>query len=431
MGSHPVIYPDSARFRQSAVTTTQWGTEDGGLMMCDRLKLQPTLQRGFFFKSAVITLGLALAVSPGMGQDTKNLPELKKPAPDSEPAKSPANSHAVPTVVALPVTVRDKHGQIVKDLSKDDFTLLEDGRPQPVTSFSADPAALTLGLLVDTSPGQREFLEQERNASRNFLDQQLTQEKDKAFLLHFDHEVELLQDLTHNREKMQSALDSLRPGEQDDDRRSTTSDDSRQRRPRTQLYDSLYLASSEVLKQQPGRKAVIILSDGVDRGSKTTLESALEAAQRANIVVYTIYFKGEQERRERRDEGYPGNRGGGYPGGGGPYPGGGPFPGGGGPYPGGGRRGGDRRPEEPKVDGKKILQRFAKQTGGRYFEFSKKESVGDIYASIADELKTRYSLGFAPDKDAAGEGYHHVVLQVKKHDVNVQAPEGYYGVGDS
>jgi VWFA-related protein len=179
------------------------------------------------------------------------------------------------------------------------------------------------------------------------------------------------------------------------------------------------------MKKQAGRKAVIVLSDGVDRGSKTTLESAIEAAQRSETIVYSIYFKGHEE-RDHRDNGYPGHRTG-YPGGG--YPGGG-YPGGG--YPGGGRRGGGQpRSEEPHVDGKKILERLSKETGGRFFEVTKKQLVGDIYTSIGDELRTQYSLGFTPDKDAAGEGFHRVVLQVKKKDMDVQTRAGYYGSGES
>ena len=114
-------------------------------------------------------------------------------------------------VVTLPVTVRDKHGKIVRDLTKDDFTLQEDGRPQTIRYFSQDTnLPLTLGLLVDTSRSQSNVLDAERNASRSFLDQMLVQEKDKAFLIHFDREVELLQDLTSSREKLQSALELLK-----------------------------------------------------------------------------------------------------------------------------------------------------------------------------------------------------------------------------
>ncbi|MFZ3339298.1 MAG: VWA domain-containing protein [Terriglobales bacterium] len=393
-------------------------------------------------QALVFALSFVLAFPPGFGQST--------PAADSQAAKDAAPSAKEPpsskdsvatisvdvNVVSLPVTVRDKHGAIVKDLTKDDFTLQEDGRPQPIKYFSLDSnLPLTLGLLVDTSMSQREVLDEERNASHSFLDQMLTQEKDKAFVLHFDHEVELLQDLTHKREKLQAALDLLKTADDEQSRSNDPSTDgsrSGQRHGGTELYDAVYLASNELMKKQPGRKAVIILSDGVDRGSKTSLESAIEAANRSQTIVYSIYFKGHEYRDQRRDNGSPGHRGGypggGYPGGGGGWPGGG---GGGGGYPGGGGQRGGRQPrsEEPHVDGKKILERISKETGGRFFEVTKKQLVGDIYTNIADELRTQYSLGFTPDKDAAGEGYHRVVLQVKKKDMEVQTRAGYYEGG--
>jgi len=346
-------------------------------------------------------------------------------------------------VVTLPVTVRDKHGQIVKDLTKDDFVLREDGRAQTIKYFSLQAnLPLTLGLLVDTSWSQREVLDQERNASRTFLTQMMTQEKDKAFLIHFDREVELLQDLTSHHEKLEKALDLLKTADRPDsnsrsndsgngDSRNGDDSDSRgsgHRHGGTQLYDAVYLASNELMKKQTGRKAVVVLSDGVDRGSKTTLESAIEAAQRADTVVYSIYFKGEEERGGGGRGGGMG-RGGGYPGGGGGWPGGGGgWPGGGGGgYPGGGgRRGGGRPSEESHVDGKKILERVSKETGGRFFEVTKKQLVGDIYTSISEELRTQYSLGYTPDKDSSPSGYHHLQLQVKKKDMAVQTREGYY-----
>jgi VWFA-related protein len=113
-------------------------------------------------------------------------------------------------VVNVPATVRDKHGKIVNNLTKDDFVLEEDGRPQTLHYFSQESSLpLTLGLLVDTSMSQRRVLRQERTASSSFLDQMLRPDKDKAFLIHFDHEVELDQDLTSSREKLRTALDSL------------------------------------------------------------------------------------------------------------------------------------------------------------------------------------------------------------------------------
>jgi len=104
-------------------------------------------------------------------------------------------------------------------------------------------------------------------------------------------------------------------------------------------------------------------------------------------------------------------------------PGGGGWPGGGG---GGGRRGGQRRSEEPHVDGKKILQRISNETGGRFFEVTKKETLGDIYTSIAEEVRAQYSLAYMPDKDSSPTGYHRVQLQVKRKDLTVETRAGYY-----
>ena len=370
-------------------------------------------------RSVAYALIAALVALPGVG------PLLR--------AQDTAATFAVDVkVVTLPVTVRDKHGAIVRDLTKDDFTLQEDGRPQSVRYFSQEMnLPLTVGLLVDTSRSQTNVLDAERNASRSFLDQMLVQAKDKAFLIHFDREVELLQDLTSSREKLQSALDLLKTSSDrgssndpnDPSNSPSGSGSGSHRSGGTQLYDAVYLASNELMKKQQGRKALIILTDGVDHGSKTYLESAIESAQRADTVVYSIYFADSHHDEGQRPSRGMGRGGGGWPGGGG----GGGWPGGGGGYPGGGGRGGGQRhPEEPRTDGKKILQRISKETGGRFFEVTKKETVGDIYTSIVEELRTQYSMGYTPDKDSAAAGYHHVLLTVKKKDLTVQTREGYY-----
>ncbi len=366
----------------------------------------------------MFALMFALAALPGVG------PALR--------AQDSATTIAVDVkVVTLPVTVRDKHGKIVSDLTKDDFTLQEDGRAQTIHYFSHEAnLPLTLGLLVDTSRSQTNVLDAERNASRGFFDQMLVQPKDKAFLIHFDREVELLQDLTSSREKLLSALDLLKtPSDRDrsNDQRSNDPNDSdsrsgsgSHRRGGTQLYDAVFLASNELMKKQQGRKALIILTDGVDRGSKTYLESAIESAQRADTIVYSIYFADshhDDRNQDQRRGGGMGRGGGGWPGGGGRYPGGGGGRGG---------RGGQRHPEEPRTDGKKILQRVSRETGGRFFEVTKKEPVGQIYDSIVEELRTQYSMGYTPDKDSAASGYHHVQLAVKRKDLTVQTREGYY-----
>jgi VWFA-related protein len=365
----------------------------------------------------------ALVALPGLG-------------PSMQAQDSAATIAVDVKVVTLPVTVREKHGKIVRDLTKDDFTLQEDGRPQTIRYFSQEAnLPLTLGLLVDTSRSQTNVLDAERNASRGFLDQMLVQEKDKAFLIHFDREVELLQDLTSSREKLQAALELLKtPSDRDRSNDPNDSGDSRSGSGShhgggTQLYDAVFLASNELMKKHQGRKALVILSDGVDRGSKTSLESTIESAQRADTVVYSIYFA--DSHREDRNEGQ--RRGGGMGRGGGGWPGGGGgWPGGGGGWPGGGGGGrggpggGQRHPEQPRTDGKKILERISRETGGRFFEVSKKESVGEIYTSIVEELRTQYSMGYTPDKDSAASGYHHVTLAAKRKDLTVQTREGYY-----
>lgn len=345
-------------------------------------------------------------------------------SPDAAKAATPATTLSVDVkVVTLPVTVRDKKGQIVTNLTKDDFTLVEDTRPQTIKYFNLDTnLPLTLGLLVDTSMSMRNAFDQEKTASKTFLNQMLTKPEDKAFLIHFDREVELLQDLTPSKDKLSSALEELGPTQQSYSS-STDSASGQQQHMRhggTQLYDAIFLASDELMKKQQGRKAIVVLSDGQDRGSRESLNSAIEAAQRANTVVYTIYFQGEQQHDYD-------NHGGGYGrphvGMGGGWPGGG-YPGGGGGYPGG--HGGQRPSEEPKVDGKKIMTQIAEQTGGRMFEAKKKENFDPIYASIAQELRSQYMLGYTPDKSSADESYHKITLTAKNKDLVVQTRDGYY-----
>jgi VWFA-related protein len=331
-------------------------------------------------------------------------------------------------VVTLPVTVRDKKGEIVRNLTKDDFVLQEDGRPQVIKYFAQDTnLPLTLGLLVDTSLSQRNVLDQERSASKVFLDQMLTDAKDKAFLIHFDREVELLQDLTPSRDKLEAALQLLNAPQlerssggssdpQSSDPQSSGSQSRMSRGGGTLLYDAIFLASNELMKKQQGRKALIVLSDGDDRGSRESLQSAIEAAQRADTVVYSILFA---DKNQSNGLGGPGRSHIGFPGG--SFPGGG-WPGGGG----GGGRGGGRSQQEPRVDGKKILDQISRETGGRLFEVSKKQAIDQIYDSIAEELRTQYNLGYTPDKSTAEAGYHKISLVAKQKDLVVQTRDGYY-----
>jgi VWFA-related protein len=161
------------------------------------------------------------------------------------------------------------------------------------------------------------------------------------------------------------------------------------------------------MKKQQGRKALIILTDGVDRGSKESLTEALETAQRADTLIYCILFADKEEGH---------GNGGGF---------GGPRMGGGGM--GGGRGGGyPRRTEESRPDGKKVLEQLAKTSGGRFFEVSKKETIDKIYADLDEELRSQYVIGYSPDKPDATPGYHKLHLAVKQKDAQVQTRDGFY-----
>jgi len=341
-------------------------------------------------------------------------------------------------VVNVLTTVRNKQGQIVSNLTQDDFTLSEDGHPQVLRYFSKETdLPLTLGLLVDTSMSQRRVLGEERDASHQFFEDVLREDKDKAFVIHFDREVELLQDLTSSRKKLEDSLNLLEIGRS---RQDDNSGQSGGQYPRgggypgggggypgggypgggggypggqrggyrgggTQLYDAVLLASDELMSKQKGRKAVIVLSDGRDRGSKSSQGQAVEAAQRADTLVYSIYFADEESAF---------GNGGGFGGGGlGGY---------------GRRRGmsGPSRYPESGPDGKKVLQQMSAQTGGSFFEVSKKQTVASIYGRIQEELRNQYSLGYTSDQGGDSAAYRKITVTVRPKGLTVQARDGYY-----
>jgi VWFA-related protein len=379
------------------------------------------IHRGLYICPAVL-LFLAAWGATLHGQQPQPAPQSQAGQPPQATPRQPPPQQAQTKIavevktVSLLASVRDKHGKTISNLTKDDFALAEDGRPQPIDYFARESdLPLRLGLLVDTSLSQRRVLGEERSASYSFLDHLLRVDKDLAFVIHFDREVELLQEFTASRPKLQAALQLLETPQMQGGRGAANGGGGNpggwgsggggggrgQHRggAGTLLYDAVYLASDEVMSKQQGRKALIILSDGVDHGSKESLTTAIEKAQRADTVVYSILFKD--------DEAY-GNPGG-WMGGGGRS---------------GGRRGGGY-PQQERPDGKKILQQISKETGGRLFEVSKKEPVDKIYADIEEELRNQYSLGYTPDK-GAGPGYHKIQLTTKQKDLVVQARDGYY-----
>ena len=321
-------------------------------------------------------------------------------------------------VVNLFANVRNKTGAIVKDLTKDDFLLDEDGRSQEIRYFSQESdLPLTLGLLVDTSGSQRRLIEEERAASYRFFEQVLRPEKDVAFVIHFDFEVELLQDITSSRRLLEKALDNLESPAQQRQQQQQQPQQYPQQYPYpggggrrrggmgggqppmggggrsgggTMLYDAVFLACDDrdLMRKQPGRKALILLTDGVDTGSKVTLSFAIETAQRADTLVYSILFED------------PEAYGGGF-----------------------GRLGG--RMNMP--NGKKVLDQISRETGGKLYEVSKKQTLAKVYDEIDEDLRHQYSLGYSPDRTDDARGYHKIHLTTKQKGLTVQTREGYYG----
>jgi len=323
-------------------------------------------------------------------------------------------------VVNVLATVRDKRGNIINSLNKEDFTLQEDGRPQTIKYFNRESdLPLSLGLLVDTSGSQVSVLGEEASASSVFANEVLRDGQDSSFLLHFDGEVELLQDVTTSRDKIIDALRLLDEPRQDSQRGGwgggrrggyggggPYGGGSRRggggANAGTLLYDAVFLASDEVMRPQTGRKALIVLTDGVDHGSRLSLERAIESAQRADTMVYTIYFEGEE--------------GGGVSIGGGPW--GGGRRGNGWPFP---RIGGG------SSEGKKVLDRLSRETGGKMFVVSRNEPIAQIYRQIQDELRNQYNLGYTPDRPAGTEAeFRHIQVTTKRSDLTVQYRDGYY-----
>lgn len=286
-------------------------------------------------------------------------------------------------VVNLFATVRDKQGAVVRDLDKDDFLLQEDRRLQTIKYFSRESdLPLTLGLLVDVSGSQRRLIPQERSASFQFFDQVLREDLDHAFVIHFQGQVELLQDLTPSRDDLERALRLLEfPQEQP----SFGGGRGGMRGGGTALYDAVLLASDDLMKKQTGRKALVILTDGVDTASMVSLEQGVEAAQRADTLVYSVLFED------------PDAYGGGF-----------------------GRFGGFG------PDGRGALEEISRQTGGRLLSVSKKRTLEQVFESIEEELRSMYSLGYTPDRESEKSAYRKIRLTTRDKGMVVQTRDGYY-----
>jgi|HubBroStandDraft_6_1064221.scaffolds.fasta_scaffold55441_2 VWFA-related protein len=276
-------------------------------------------------------------------------------------------------VANLLATVRDRDGKVVKDLTKDDFVIEEDSRPQTIRYFTRESdLPLTVGLLVDTSRSMQTVFEPERVATVKFLDQVLREDRDLAFVMHFDIGVGVLQGFTSSKEKLAAALAKLKIP----------------KIPSTLLYDAIAKASTDLMKAQGGRKAFILLSDGMDVRSHSSIGAAIEYAQRADTIIYSVLFS---HRRIRL-----------------------------------GRGAGARAARNPRQKGPRVMERLARETGGGYFVVSEENPIGKIYAQIEEDLRNQYSIGYTPDRLDGDKNFRKIALTTKRKDLVVRTREGYY-----
>ena len=284
-------------------------------------------------------------------------------------------------VVNVLATVKDRNGRLVSTLGKEDFILSEDGVRQEIQYFAHQTdLPLTIGLLIDTSGSQKALIPEERRAGSQFFRSVLRPEKDLAFLMSFDRNVELLQDYTSSQGLLERGLDELQVEVPTGGFHPNPTGNKKQTS--TALHDALFLAADELFRNQVGRKAVVVISDGFDVGSKVNLKAAIEAAQRSDVVVYTIQYMDRQFARGMNVF-YSGS-------------------------------------------GTSTLKKMANETGGSFFTVSRNMRLATIFQQIEDEMRSQYSIGYSPREDLGRSGFRKITLKSPRRGVKIQARAGYY-----
>jgi VWFA-related protein len=322
-----------------------------------------------------IFLGLLLTLALGAQTPPKQTPQ--KPADDEL-----ASIKVDVDLVNVLASVRDKKGMLIPNLEKNDFTVLEDGKPQEIKYFTKESdLPLTIGLLIDVSRSQENLIGIEQNAAFSFFSQVL-RKKDEAFLISFGEESELLQDYTSSPRLLQDGLKGLRvssgvgglgPGP------VPTAGGPRG----TVLYDAVYLAASEKLRTEVGRKVIVVITDGVDEGSRLTINQAVESAQKADAVIYSIDYQ------DPRFYGPFGNFGGG---------------------------------------GETALRKMSDETGGHVYKVDRKITLEQVFKELQDEMRSQYSIAYTPTNDRKDGSYRKLEIKLSNKDYKAQARKGYYAI---
>jgi VWFA-related protein len=323
-------------------------------------------------------------------------------APQSTPGQQPTSAGQQPTspdqksddsqqptetlkvnvnVVQLFFNVKDKHGALIPNLTKNDFEVSEDGKPQTIKYFTAETnLPLTLGIMIDASGSQRNVIDMEKEVGGAFLRQILT-DKDEAYVISFDISVDLLQDFTRDVHRLQAALNKAKvnvdytsggiPGMGGGPVPQHNS-------PGTLLYDAVYLSAHDMLAKEVGRKAMVLLTDGQDEGSRLKIQDAIEAAQKADAIVYVLLCA---------DRGFYGGFG---------------------------------------YSGEYDMRKLTEQTGGRVINVGNKfDKLREAFDQIAAELRSQYNIGYTPTNTKLDGTYRK--LEIKdKQGYKIQARAGYY-----
>ncbi len=283
-------------------------------------------------------------------------------------------------------TVHGKNNALIGNLEKSDFHLFEDGKEQEIKYFTRETdLPLTIGLLVDVSGSQERLIETERRAAGQFF-RSVLRPKDLAFLISFGKDSELLQDSTSSPKLLEDGLKDLKlnanvgglgPGPVP----------TQQNQAGTVLWDAVYLAANDRLKNEAGRKVIVVITDGVDEGSRMTREQAIHEAQLADAVVYSIDYSD------------PGFYGGGFG-----------FGGGGG--------------------GEGDLKKMSEETGGRVLKVDRKHTLEDIFKEIQDEMRSQYALAYTPTNPKKDGTYRKLEFKMSSKEYKAQARKGYYAVAN-
>ena len=332
----------------------------------------------------VLPLVFLLAVPAAYAQSSQQAPAAQSQSQQSEDDQKPTETLKINVnVVQLFFNVKDKHGALIPNLTKSDFDIAEDGKPQTIKYFTAESnLPLTLGMMIDSSGSQRNVIDMEKEVGGAFLKQILT-DKDEAFVISFDITVDLLQDFTRDTHRLQAALNKAKinvdytsggiPGMGGGPVPQTGNS------PGTLLYDAVYLSAHDMLAKEVGRKAMILLTDGQDEGSRLKIQDAIEAAQKADAIVYVLLCA---------DRGFYGGFGG--------------------------------------YSGEGEMRKLTEATGGRVINVGNKfDKLRDAFNQIAAELRSQYNIGYTPTNTKKDGTYRKIEIK-NKQGYKIQARSGYY-----